>query len=103
MTGLENFKKSLLACRNKELLEKKLEALELSKLELIIMKRRYIDGLFIKQIPEFSGVSERWVKKVHARAINKTLDGFRWLICWSWVFPLKSRQGHYLRHSFQLS
>ena len=77
MTGLENFKKSLLACRNKELLEKKLEALELSKLELIIMKRRYIDGLFIKQIPEFSGVSERWVKKVHARAINKTLDGLK--------------------------
>lgn len=77
MTGLENFKNSLLACRNKELLEKKLEALELSKLELIIMKRRYIDGLFIKQIPEFSGVSERWVKKVHARAINKTLDGLQ--------------------------
>lgn len=77
MTGLENFKKSLLACRNKELLEKKLEALELSKLELIIMKRRYIDGLLIKQIPEFSGVSERWVKKVHARAINKTLDGLQ--------------------------
>lgn len=77
MTGLENFKKSLLACRNKKLLEKKLEALELSKLELIIMKRRYIDGLYIKQIPEFSGVSERWVKKVHARAINKTLDGLQ--------------------------
>lgn len=77
MTGLENFKKSLLACRNKELLEKKLEALELSKLELIIMKRRYIDGLLVKQIPEFSGVSERWVKKVHARAINKTLDGLQ--------------------------
>ena len=77
MTGLENFKNSLLACRNKELLEKKLEALELSKLELIIMKRRYIDGLFIKQIPEFSGVSERWVKKVHARAINKTLGGLQ--------------------------
>ncbi len=77
MTGLENFKNSLLACRNKELLEKKLEALELSKLELIIMKRRYIDGLLIKQIPEFSGVSERWVKKVHARAINKTLDGLQ--------------------------
>lgn len=72
MTGLENFKKSLLACRNKELLEKKLETLELSKLEL-----SYIDGLFIKQIPEFSGVSERWVKKVHARAINKTLDGLQ--------------------------
>ena len=72
MTGLENFKNSLLACRNKELLEKKLDALELSKLELIIMKRR-----FIKQIPEFSGVSERWVKKVHARAINKTLDGLQ--------------------------
>lgn len=77
MTGLENFKKSLLACRNKELLEKKLETLELSKLELIIMKRRYIDGLLVKQIPEFSGVSERWVKKVHARAINKTLDGLQ--------------------------
>lgn len=77
MTGLENFKNSLLACRNKELLEKKLEALELSKLELIIMKRRYIDGLLVKQIPEFSGVSERWVKKVHARAINKTLDGLQ--------------------------
>lgn len=72
---LNNFKKSLLACRNKELLEKKLEALALSKLELIIMKKRYVDCLLIKQIPEFLNVSERWVKKVHARAINKTLDG----------------------------
>lgn len=75
MTGLDKFKKSLLVCCDKKLLEQKLYALDLSKLELLIMKLRYVDGLLIKQIPELSGVGERWVKKVHAQAIIKTLDG----------------------------
>jgi DNA-directed RNA polymerase specialized sigma subunit len=60
---------------NPELLVKKLEQVGLNKQELSIMKLRYIDGLFIKQIPEYVQAEERWVKKLHARAIIKTLDG----------------------------
>ncbi len=74
---VEDFKDDLsrIGHNNPELLVKKLEQVGLNKQELIVMKLRYIDGLYIKQIPEFVNAEERWVKKLHARAIIKTLDG----------------------------
>jgi DNA-directed RNA polymerase specialized sigma subunit len=74
---VEHFKEDLagVGAKNPELLIKKLEQVGLTKQEFIVMKLRYIDGLFIKQIPEFMQAEERWVKKLHSRAIIKTLDG----------------------------
>ena len=74
---VEDFKEDLsrIGHSNPELLVHKLEKVGLNRQELSIMKLRYIDGLFIKQIPEHVQAEERWVKKLHARAIIKTLDG----------------------------
>ena len=74
---VEDFKEDLIRIGhdNPELLVHKLEKVGLTKQELSIMKLRYIDGLFIKQIPEYVQAEERWVKKLHSRAIIKTLDG----------------------------
>jgi hypothetical protein len=70
---IDKFKDALklIGLANPELLESKLKAIELEKLEFDIIKMRYIDGLYIKQIPEFVGKGERWLKKVHAVAIKK--------------------------------
>ena len=75
--AVEHFKDDLawVGKTNPELLIKKLEQVGLNRQELIVMKLRYIDGLFIKQIPEYVQAEERWVKKLHSRAIIKTLDG----------------------------
>ena len=75
--GLQKFKEDIRNAgrKNPELLEQKLQALELSCLELTIMKLRYIDGLMIKQIPAVVFVGERWIEKVHAKAVSKALDG----------------------------
>lgn len=74
---VEDFKEDLreIGIKNPELLIHKLEKVGLTKQELSIMKLRYIDGLHIKQIPGNVQAEERWVKKLHARAIVKTLDG----------------------------
>lgn len=74
---IKDFKDDLtrIGHENPELLVKKLEQVGLNKQEFIVMKLRYIDGLFIKQIPEHIQAEERWVKKLHYRAIIKTLDG----------------------------
>ena len=74
---VEDFKQDLakIGHNNPELLIHKLEQIGLTKQELSIMKLRYIDGLHIKQIPGNIQAEERWVKKLHARAIIKTLDG----------------------------
>ena len=74
---IEDFKEDLtrIGHDNPELLIHKLEQVGLNKQEFIVMKLRYIDGLFIKQIPEYVQAEERWVKKLHSRAIIKTLDG----------------------------
>ena len=74
---IEDFKEDLtrIGHDNPELLIHKLEKVGLNRQEFIVMKLRYIDGLFIKQIPEYVHAEERWVKKLHSRAIIKTLDG----------------------------
>ena len=54
-----------------ELLISKLEGIGLTDLEFSIIKMRYIDGLYVKQMPEFARRGERWLKRVHAVAINK--------------------------------
>ena len=66
--------------KNPQLLLKKLKKMELTELELIILKSRYIDGLFFKQIPEVIGKSESWMYKVHQRAITKIVDNIISLI-----------------------
>lgn len=74
--GVERFKDDLafVGRHNPQLLIDKLEKVGLSNHEFNIMKLRYIDDLLIKQIPELLSVEERWVKKLHSRAIIKTLD-----------------------------
>jgi hypothetical protein len=74
---VEDFKEDLrgIGIKNPELLIQKLEQVGLTKQEFIVMKLRYIDGLLIKQIPDHMQAEERWVKKLHYRAIIKTLDG----------------------------
>ena len=75
--GVERFKEDLARVGKEypQLLICKLSMVGLSSHEFNIMKLRYIDGLLIKQIPELLSVEERWVKKLHSRAIIKTLDG----------------------------
>ena len=74
---VEDFKEDLrvIGIKKPELLIQKLEQVGLTKQEFIVMKLRYIDGLLIKQIPDHMQAEERWVKKLHYRAIIKTLDG----------------------------
>jgi DNA-directed RNA polymerase specialized sigma subunit len=67
--------------KNPQLLLEKLEKMELTSLEFIILKSRYIDRLFFKQIPEVIGKSESWMYKVHKQAIKKIDDNIIWLIC----------------------
>ena len=89
--GIEKFKEGLriAGANNPQLLVEKLERVGLTKLELNIMKMRYIDGLLIKQMPKMLQVEERWVKKVHSRAIIKTLDGFNLLDLFELGIPIK--------------
>ena len=89
--GVERFKEGLrfAGANNPQLLISKLERIGLTRLELNIMKMRYIDGLLIKQIPELVQAEERWVKKVHSRAIIKTLDGFNLLDLFELGIPIK--------------
>lgn len=74
--GVDKFKEDLRQAgeRNPQLLLEKLSNIGLTKLQLNIMKLRYIDGLLIKQIPDVVNVGERWVKTAHAEAIIKALD-----------------------------
>lgn len=74
--GVDKFKDDLRQAgeRNPQLLLEKFSNIGLTKLQLNIMKLRYIDGLLIKQIPDVVGVGERWVKSAHAEAIIKALD-----------------------------
>ena len=58
-----------------ELLKQRLEAVDLTDLEFLIMKLRYIDGLLFKQIKV--GISERQMFKVHKKAIEKTVAKLR--------------------------
>jgi DNA-directed RNA polymerase specialized sigma subunit len=67
--------------KNPQLLLEKLEKMELTSLEFIILKSRYIDRLFFKQIPEIIGKSESWMYKVHKQAIKKIDDNLISLIC----------------------
>ena len=67
--------------KNPQLLLKKLKKMDLTELELIILKSRYIDGLFFKQIPEVIGKSESWMYKEHKKAIKKIVDNLISLIC----------------------
>lgn len=67
--------------KNPQLLLEKLEKMELTSLEFIILKSRYIDRLFFKQIPEVIGKSESWMYKVHKQAIKKIDNNIIWLIC----------------------
>ena len=59
--------------KHPELFKQRLEAVDLSDLEFLIMKLRYIDGLVFKQIPDMVGVCQRHVYKVHKSAIEKTV------------------------------
>lgn len=61
--------------KHPELLKQRLEAVDLTDLELLIMKLRYIDGLLFKQIKV--GISERQMFKVHKKAIEKTVAKLR--------------------------
>lgn len=66
--------------KNPQLLLKKLKKMELTNLEFIILKLRYVDGLFFKQIPINAGISESWMFKVHKKAITKIVDNIISLI-----------------------
>ena len=67
--------------KSPQLLLNKLEAVELSNLEFLIMKLRYIEGLSFKQIPEeikklinhAEPYSDSWIFKVHQKALKKTV------------------------------
>lgn len=61
-----------------ELLYAKLLNVDLSALELAIMKHRYVEGMYFKQIPDCQdvNVSENWVFKVHKSALDKTVKSF---------------------------
>jgi hypothetical protein len=74
--GVERFKDDLrsVGLQNPVLLTRKLERIGLNRLELDIMKLRYIDGLLIKQMPDVLNCGERWIKSVHSVAIIKALD-----------------------------
>lgn len=71
--------------KSPELLYAKLEAVDLTDLEFLIMKLRYIDGLDFKLIPEkikqlynqAEPYSDSWIFKVHRKSIEKTVDRFK--------------------------
>nr|DAR69726.1 MAG TPA: Protein of unknown function (DUF1492) [Caudoviricetes sp.] len=71
--------------KSPELLYTKLEAVDLTDLEFLIMKLRYIDGLDFKLIPEkikqlynqAEPYSDSWVFKVHKKALKKTVDALK--------------------------
>ena len=71
--------------KSPELLYTKLEAVDLTDLEFLIMKLRYIDGLDFKLIPEkikqlynqAEAYSDSWVFKVHKKALKKTVDALK--------------------------
>ena len=88
---IEDFKDDLarVGLKKPQLLLEKLEKVGLNKQELSVMKLRYIDGLFIKQIPEYVQAEERWVKKLHSRAIIKTLDALSVLDLFELGVPIK--------------
>ena len=90
--GVDRFKDDLRYAgeTNPQLLIAKLEKIGLTKIEFNIMKMRYIDGLLIKQMPSALQVEERWVKKVHSRAIIKALDGFSVLDLFELGMPIKA-------------
>lgn len=56
-----------------ELLLQKLEAVELSRLEFLIMKLRYVDGWDFKLIPHEVSIGDRWMYRVHQKALKKTV------------------------------
>lgn len=58
------------------LLTKVFDVSNLSELEYIILKGRYIDGLLFKQIEYLTGKSERYVYRCHENAIKKTVEKF---------------------------
>ncbi len=74
---LAEFKKDLRTAgvTNPQLLMKKLQKLDLSDLEIEIIKLRYIDGLLIKQICFQTRHCETWIKRVNYKATQKILDG----------------------------
>lgn len=61
------------------LLTKIFEAADLSGLEYIIMKSRYIDGLLFKEIEYNTQKSERHIYRCHNNGIKKTVDKFNML------------------------
>lgn len=63
-----------LGSKNQALFLKKMQDLELPKLEFEIMKYRYVDGLFFKQIYPLVGVEERSMYALHKNAINKAFN-----------------------------
>lgn len=71
--------------KSPELLYTKLEAVDLTDLEFLIMKLRYIDGLDFKLIPEkikqlynqAEPYSDSWIFKVHKKALKKTVDALK--------------------------
>lgn len=81
MDGQKKIIKELqkLGKRNPELLLARLLKVDLTDLELAIMKHRYINGLRFKQIPDCDDVNvcENWVYKVHKSALLKTVDGLK--------------------------
>jgi len=64
--------------KNKDLLLKKLEDLELTDLEFIIMKSRYVDGLGFKQVWPAAGVCERRMYYLHNSAMQKAVAQSHW-------------------------
>lgn len=72
----DDFVKGLkrLGRRNKELLLEKLEELDLTDTEFIIMQKRYIEGLSFKQILPFINVQDRRMFDLHKSAIKKAVE-----------------------------
>lgn len=71
--------------KSPELLYTKLEAVDLTDLEFLIMKLRYIDGLDFKLIPEkikqlynqAEPYSDRHIFRCHKKATEKTVAAFK--------------------------
>jgi len=60
--------------RSPDKLLEKLRLLELSDKSIKIMKLRYVDKIPFKQIPELVGCEERWMFRLHNKAINKMIN-----------------------------
>ena len=63
-----------------ETLIERLNSLGLSDTECEIVKLRYIDGLLFKQILDKVNIKERYMYRVHKKAITKAVDNINWLI-----------------------